>query len=322
MKKLLLVTTALVGVTMLSAPVAAANVDLDLSGYLKFYGVYADNDEVAGVATSVRDYEFRRNSELHFTGETTLDNGLTVGAVTELRIADAANNVLTDETYGYFSGQWGRVNVGVEDGAAYLLQVAAPSADSNVDGMRVSIQALNPTNLQSTDVLGVTMAQNTGGFLQDRGVADYQHADFRQTDRLTYLTPKFNGFQAGASFAPRATVADNNAAMAADNDSADDVENLWEVSARWDGTYQGWGIGLGAGYSTSSQELAPVVGLDAGVIAGTIVNATAGQYFFTDAPSTWNAGASVAYNGFSLGGAYLMTDTSRSAQTLDACSLA
>ncbi len=313
MKKLLLVTTALVGVTMLSAPVAAANIDIDVSGYLKFYGVYADNDEIAGAATSVRDYEFRRNTELHFTGETTLDNGLTVGAVTELRIADAANNVLTDETYGYFSGQWGRVNVGVEDGAAYLLQVAAPSADSNVDGMRVSIQALNPTTLQNT-----ALSMNNGGFAEDRGTADYQHADFRTADRLTYLTPKFNGFQAGASYAPGSNVADNNAVMSLDSNSTDDVENLWEVSARWDGTYQGWGIGLGAGYSTSSQEIAPVTGTDAvGVAAG-----TAGQYWFTDAPSTWNVGASVAYNGFSLGGAYLMTDTTRAAATVIATTLA
>jgi len=287
------------------------------SGYLKFYGVYADNDETA--ANSVYEAEFRRNSELHFTGETTLDNGLTVGAVTELRIADgdsyAITDVITDETYGYFSGQWGRVNLGVEDGAAYLLQVAAPSADSNIDGMRVSIQALNPTLLQNDE----NGAQNSGG-LSDHFLRtlDYQHADFRTTDRLTYLTPKFNGFQAGVSYTPNGIVADNNAAMDSDIDGIDDTENLWEMSARWDGTVQGVGIGVGAGYSTASQELAPDTVTDA---AGVALGA-AGEYWFTDSPSTWNVGASVAYNGFSLGASYLTTDTSRAGQTIVATDFA
>ena len=303
MKKLLLVTTALVGVTMMSAPAVAANINLDLSGYLKFYGVYADNDEAA--ADSRYDAEFRRNSELHFMGETTLDNGLTVGAVTELRIADGDNSVVTDEVYGYFSGQWGRVNLGVEDGAAYLLQVAAPSADSNIDGISVSIQALDPLVPQSEDGAAVVEALNNGGFTQDITTLDYQHADFEATDRLTYLTPKFNGFQAGVSYAPKNGGTSSNAAMAGDDSSAllNESENLWEVSARWDGTVQGLGIGVGAGYSTASQELAPTT---------TEVDALITQaYYFNDAPSTWNVGASVAYNGFSLGGSYLTTDTSR-----------
>ncbi|MFH1159115.1 MAG: porin [Pseudomonadota bacterium] len=306
MKKLLLVTTALVGVTMMSAPASAANIKLDLGGYLKFYGVYADNDELA--ANSRYNFEFRRNNEIHFIGETTLDNGLTVGAVTEMRIADAGNGVTTDESYGYLYGQWGRVNLGVEDGAAYLLQVAAPSADSNVDGMRTSIQALNPTTLHDDGAL-LTGAQNNGGFNQDVASWDYQHADFRTIDRLTYLTPKFNGFQAGVSYAPNALVADNNAAMALDDDSTDDVENLWEVSARWDGTFEGFGIGVGAGYSTGSQEVAPT--------AVEITALTTQEYLFTDAPSTWNVGASVAFKGFSLGGGYLFTDTTRSANVDD-----
>ena len=48
-----------------------------------------------------------------------------------------------EESYAYFSGAWGRVNFGKEDGAAYLLQVAAPSADSNVDGLRQYVAGTN-----------------------------------------------------------------------------------------------------------------------------------------------------------------------------------
>ena len=50
---------------------------------------------------------------------------------------------MTEESYAYFSGAWGRVNFGKEDGANYLLQVATPSADENFDGLR---QYINPQN--------------------------------------------------------------------------------------------------------------------------------------------------------------------------------
>jgi len=180
MKKLLLVGTALAGVAMLASPASAA-LKMDLGGYFEGYGLYADNNNPA--ADHQRDFEFRRDNEIFVNGESTLDNGLTIGAHTQLNIANTANTSTTtianngagggvgnigaivaqlsatttgtntqlvDETYLYASGQWGRVNFGEEDGAAYLLQVAAPSADSNVDGMRVYIQGLNTNNWMPT----------------------------------------------------------------------------------------------------------------------------------------------------------------------------
>jgi hypothetical protein len=70
---------------------------------------------------------------------------------------------LVDETYAYFQGDWGRVNLGSEDGAAYLLQVAAPSADSNIDGLRVYIQGWD----QATWT-GATAGSGFGGAGSDR----------------------------------------------------------------------------------------------------------------------------------------------------------
>jgi len=85
---------------------------------------------------SERHFDIARETEIHFTGETTLDNGLTVGVHHEADIDDngigfgaGADAFLTEESYAYFSGAWGRVNFGKEDGSNYLLQVAAPSAD-------------------------------------------------------------------------------------------------------------------------------------------------------------------------------------------------
>ena len=214
MKKVLLAGTALLGLAAISSP-AAAEVNLDLGGYFRGYGVYADNDETSTAALNdeLREFDFRRDTEIHFSGETTTDNGLTLGFHYEQAIGGA---VATDEAYMYFSGGWGRVNFGSEDGAAYLLQVAAPSADSNVDGMRVYIQALNSV------VNGAA-----GGTLT---TLEYDHADFEDTDRLTYLTPKWNGFQAGASYAPESgqNAVGNNIAGMAQNDNVNDFDDLLE----------------------------------------------------------------------------------------------
>lgn len=292
MKKVLLAGTALLGLAAVSSP-AAAEVNLDLGGYFRGYGVYADNDEVgtAGVGDDLRQFDFRRDTEIHFSGETTTDNGLTLGFHYEQAIGGA---VQTDEAYMYFSGGWGRVNFGSEDGAAYLLQVAAPSADSNVDGMRVYIQGLN-SDLWGDQTLNATAGEIVGA-PGSAEVLEYDHADFENTDRLTYLTPKWNGFQAGVSYAPEAgqNVVGNNIAGMATNDDAEDFEDLWEVAARWDGEFEGFGISLGAGYSHASNEFVAAAPA-AGIVA--------------DDLETWNVGGNVTFGAFSLGAAYTESDT-------------
>jgi len=158
----------------------------------------------------------------------------------------AAPGFVADESYIYGSGGWGRVNFGEEDGAAYLLQVAAPSADSNVDGMRVYVQAIDSSSGNWN---------NTGNNLQ-AVVFDYQQADFRQTDRLTYLTPKFNGFQAGVSWAPYpgASVIGGSVSNPQFTNVPNYFKNPWEAAARWDGEFQGVAIALGGGYSDAQTE--------------------------------------------------------------------
>lgn len=266
MKKVLLAGTALLGLALTSAP-AAAELNLDLGGHFRGYGVYADDD---ASAAGTRDFDFRRDTEVHFTGEATSDNGLTVGVHYELALGGPA--VETDEAYAYFAGNWGRVNFGKEDGAAYLLQVAAPSADSNVDGLRTQIQGFDFGNVPAIGPVAL----------------DYDHADFRGAQRLTYLSPKFSGFQAGVSYA--AEDADNSAAAGVGAigtpgvPAADSFKNLFEGAVRWDGEFEGFGLSAGAGYSTAEVDTA-------GVLNGDL--------------NTWNAGLNVAFQGFSVGGAYI-----------------
>jgi predicted porin len=268
MKKLLLCGTAIAGLALVAAPTAAnAEVNLDLGGYFKGYVGFADQD-----TDDLRDFEWKREAELEVSGETTLDNGLTVGFNTQMNVGDddASFNEdgQFDEAYVYFQGGWGRVNAGAEDGAAYLLQVAAPSADSNIDGLRNRFLFVNPSN--------------------DARV-DYEQNFSEYADKISYFTPKVNGFQAGVSFSPtiEEKAVDERTQGLETDDDAGEYENLIEIAARYDGEFEGVGLNLGAGYTTAGTEEDNASGLG------------------SDDLQEWNLGAKATFAGFGFGGAYL-----------------
>lgn len=237
MKKVLLSSVAVIGLASLATP-AAAQVKLDLGGYFKGYGVYTSQDEGTVATTEERNFDIIRETEIHFGGETTLDNGLTVGAHFETQ-ADRGDGMAVQESYVYMSGGWGRVNFGAEDGAAYLLQVEAPSADSNLDGIR---QYVNPFNSTAAGVLGAFDVSSTNGGL------DYDQDATGYADKLTYLSPIMNGFQVGVSYTP--DVAD---ASFEDMANLEDVNNAfgsaYELGARYEGQFNNVGVIVGGGYT-------------------------------------------------------------------------
>src|ERR1035438_755598 len=129
MKKLLMCSAAIALGLAVAAPAKADGIKLDLAGHFKGYVTWLTQDNTGAAAgTQERHFDILRETEIHFTGETTLDNGLTVGVHHEAAIdnqyAGGVDPFVTEESYAYFSGAWGRVNFGKEDGANYLLQVS------------------------------------------------------------------------------------------------------------------------------------------------------------------------------------------------------
>ncbi len=218
MNKYLLGTAAIAGLLLASAP-AQAQMELTIGGHSKNYVGYLDQDN-----TENSDVDMIRETELHFNGESTLDNGLTFGFQVEAEVDDADDDNTIEESYIYMSGTWGRVNLGSEDGAAYLLQVAAPSADSNIDGIR---QYINPTaGLPSIDY-----AQDATG----------------TSEKITYLSPNYNGLQFGGSLTHDV---DDVAADSGFNVDADNSNDLgYDVAARYEGVMSNFGYAFGAGYT-------------------------------------------------------------------------
>lgn len=251
MKKFLLASVA-VGALAVATPSFADDhgIKVDVGGVFKGYAVYNDQDNSE---QDSREIDILRETEIHFNGEKTLDNGLTVGLhfETDLDQTDA-DNFNTEESYVYFSGDWGRVNFGKEDGAAYLLQVAVPSADSNVDGLRQFVQPINDTAL-------TTDGQEIGSLRldYDQNISDY-------ANKLTYITPVFEGFQAGISYTPEAD--DNDEATRGTDgvnldDQINDLGEVIDLAVRYEGQFDKLGVTLGAGYTTADvEEEAAVLG--------------------------------------------------------------
>ena len=279
MKKLLS-TAAICGLAVAVATPAHAQVSLDLGGWFKGYGFYTDQDDDDAAAES-RELDIIRDTEVHFGGETTLDNGLTVGIHIEAE-TDTEESFDVQESYAYFSGAWGRVNFGAEDGAAYLLQVEAPSADSNVDGIR---QYVNPVNYTSAVAPGVTVA-GAGGVDYDQDVTGY-------ADKLSYLSPIMNGFQVGLTYTP--DIADLSTEDALNTDDVDDtLGSAYEAALRYEGQFNNVGVIVGAGYTHVDLEdnVAPQAGGDT----------------FSDDREAWNAGLDLDIGPFGVGVAYMNDD--------------
>ncbi len=297
--------TALLAAVAMLVPACEARGELhiDLTGYARSYLVYGDNDErhTAAPGDDLRRFDLRREIEMHFSGEKTLDNGLTVGVKTEFKLGSEALsgsvNSITggsrdpdqfDEGFIYFSGAFGRFQFGAKDGAAYLLGVQAPSADSNIDGMRIYTQAWN------IDVWDDGL--NNGSYSPPNSTIrlNYDNSNFGNIDRLTYLTPKLNGFQAGLSYAPENNKkAVDNAVMGPDTDDrVGRFENAVDVAGRWDGKLGHLNVTTGLGFSA----------------ADTQVDAAPGNNG-SDGHRTFTTGLNLRWQEWSIGGAYKMANT-------------
>ncbi len=310
MKKILLSTAALAALAV-SAPAFAqeeSGVKLNLGGHFKGYGVWVDQETEAG--DSVRSVDMVRDTEVHFSGETTLDNGLTVGAHIEAD-ADQGDGFTVDETYAYFSGSWGRVNLGAEDGAAFLMQVSAPSADSNYDGIR---QFVNPFNYSAA---ALSAAQATA---LSAGQYDYEHNVSGKSDKFTYLSPVFSGFQAGVSYTPDLSDSRSLTGVTVD-DNADTRGDVWDLAARYEGQFNNVDVVAGVGYSMADVESTTTpatvkdqeawnAGLDLGFGAVGVGAAytTDDQGTASDEVETWVLGADYTTGPFTLGASYLTQD--------------
>jgi len=218
MKKSLLATTALaaLGAVAVASP-ASAKFEVGVSGYMEQWFGYSDNSNTAQPNSDVFD-QFSDN-EFFIGFSQTLDNGLKIGGEIQVEGHQAAGEPI-DEQYLYVSGSFGRLEMGTDNGAGYRMHYGVKSNGIGIDEGDVASWVAG-----AQGALRTTSA--TTGIDNDQ-------------NKITYFSPRINGFQLGATYQP----------------DADDIDGVTpstggqEVDGRRDNGY-----GLAANYVTSVADM-------------------------------------------------------------------
>lgn len=280
MKKILYGSTALVAAGLLvSGAEAAEKIKLGVGGYFQQVFVAADEDDGLGTdgvrgtaddepAANRRSHGFAKELEIHFKGSTVMDNGIEVGA--DVQLEAYVNGDQIDEQYIWFEGSFGKIVLGSEDNTAYLMHYAATTA-SPLGGVH------SPNFVHFASGAGNAAA----GFYSTRpGTGD--------ADKISYFTPRWAGFQFGASYAP--DNADDSATVALANDQGVGAQGeVIALSANYLNTFGGVQFGLSAGY-----------------VGGNLEAQNAANSL--DDLEIWAFGARLGYMGWLLSGSYSNND--------------
>jgi outer membrane protein OmpU len=245
-KKHLLVTSALVaaGVVGMSgtavAQKKAMGPSMRVSAYANGYFGFATNDATdLGLAAGndYNDFNVKFDSEVHFRGRVMTDNGLVIQAIMEFEGPDPAPIParVWDEAYFRVDGSFGAFRLGQEDSVAQLMVTGYYGIWATAAGTQYDVEVgdwiIRPAGL-TTDA---TPATATG----DEG-------------RVTYITPRMQGFQLGVSYAPTDAPsgsgdADDDKTIAIDNSNEKD---LIAVAANFDQKFGATRVGVAAAWET------------------------------------------------------------------------
>jgi predicted porin len=215
---------------------AADGIKLSVGGFFReAYMVVFDDDSEGELGNERNTDGFFNDAEIHFKGETTLDNGLNVGARVELEGETDSDQI--DEAWVYFSGGFGEVRVGSQDDALEGQCIVPPGGTTN-------FSAFSP-NQWGANVDGFTALSSNAICV---GVDDRSDAQ-----KLVYVTPSFGGFQLALSYTPNGgderhiDVGGPHIGMPFNNDE----ESRHNVAVYGTYSYEGdgWGLTAGAGGS-------------------------------------------------------------------------
>ena len=233
----------------------------------------------------------RQDAYIRFTGDTVLDNGIKVGAKAEFEALTGNDQLHAQDLYISIGNKFGDVIAGRSQTAAAQSHVYIPSVGAAI-GFGVDDANLAPYNAATHNA--------NAPFL---GASDVTTDASRQliaqyAPRISYFTPRIQGLRLGASYAPQGTAdtgaqsgfttqrhgghSSNEASL-----SADYNRKVGKVDVTASGGYT-FANGNYKGFSTTDTTVDPAVTTN----------------YDTKRPQAYQGGLALAYNGFTLGGAY------------------
>ena len=221
MKKVLLGTTAIVAAGMIaSSPASAAEkISAKVGGYMEQWIGYATVDQ-SGSTRDIDGFDIKSDSEIHFTGMTTLYNGIEFGVNVQLE-ANSNSGDQIDESYLIVKGSFGEINLGDENSAMYKMHYSPTDYGISLNsGDQVDWAAVNGSGITSG-----------GYFRAPYGSTYVEPSAANDSTKLTYYTPRVSGFQAGVSYGPNAGAKGTNA----DIDGNGKGQGFWEAGVTYKG---------------------------------------------------------------------------------------
>ena len=220
MKKQLMAGTALVAATMLVAGGALAadkkmmKPSISVNGYHEqMLSAVLEDDLNAGQTLNTPAIDVRNDTEIHFNGRGQLDNGIKIHARWELEGASHTNtrgeagpdgkkpsaangDDQIDEMWLSVSGSFGQIIVGSTDNAAVKMLTGMTGAWATNVGQ----------NFHFNSESWIPSAAGTGGgrfhVMHDARIRE--HGGGGDSEKISYISPKFGGFQVGGSYIPYA----------------------------------------------------------------------------------------------------------------------
>ena len=277
MKRQLFTTTALVTAGVLASSLAHAEegIKLGIGGYMNNYFGAGDVDDDGN---DFNETSLWSDGEVHFTGETTLDNGITFGA--NIQLESFASGDQIDENYAYVEGGFGRMQFGSENTAAHLMQYSAPQVGAPISTGWVTNFIPTPAGFS--------------GFLgpfEDLG---------NDENTVTYFTPRLFGFQLGVSYQPN--IQDNGEGSNAPADVDTTYHDGVSVGINFVESFGGFDVALAGGYKRSSAPDGDITAVDPRNTAST--NGVAQKIHVIDRPDPEiiTGGINLGYGGVTIGG--------------------
>ena len=237
MKNILLATTGLFGAAMLATAAGAATPKVTLGGFTDFQVGVTDDDR----DQNVRETGFRNDSEIKIRVDGKTDGGLGYGAVIDLEadVNDDSDNQGSNasRTYTYLSGNWGKVELGSNGGAETTTRVDASTlavATGGINGKWYKFlnrgAGAGGTALNAAGNGGfITSAE---GFVEHGSTTDVGDEQFENASKITYYSPRYNGFQLGLSYTADI---DDRGQTAARTETGTSFGEVWSGGINYEG---------------------------------------------------------------------------------------
>jgi len=281
MKNVLMGTSAIALVSAVAGSAAAAEFEVKVGGYFETYVAYAGVDVENASPDANQDYDgvdSKQDAEIRFQPQITLDNGLRFGADVQLEANTSGDQI--DESFVFVSGSFGRVNLGNENSARYLMHYAAP----DVTFLNVNSGSLTAFIPFSGTASGLNVADDV--FRGPLGATFIENGRNNDAARLTYFTPRFAGVQLGVSYARDPGDDDNS------QQNLDDVRlrDIVDVGVNYVNSFGDIDVAVAAGYGIAFSDISEA--------------SVGGDLPAANNPQVYNVGANVGFAGITVGGSF------------------